>query len=479
MDLLSVSVEKPEGVNVILLQCCLVETVEGPNRALASPGRWAARWRGTRLPGLHGSLAGAAMALGLAAFSVLPGCGGGGEAGGPVTVTVSTSAGPAAGVDVVFHDSTGAPVEHLTTGADGRASRRVGQGEMATVLLQDFGMRFRVTFTGVEPGDDLVFESPLRPATAVGTAHLSVGGYAGAGVYVLEASCVAVYTANVSQPIAVDVSSYCLSPAGRLHLVATARDANGVVLACSGIRGLEWVEPMNVTMPAWGDPAAFSVDARNAPAGAVRLRLQTAHDVDGLLLGGDGASTSLGPGAGATLSGRYAPGFADRLQTELDLDFGASAIAVDGRSGLVRRRSSPPTADTIDLAADLLPRVTSPAYDQAAPSRPAIAWSAAGSVASSDGGAVRFAWDRSEQWVVLVPPGVASPVRLPGLPEALSSWAPGGSSALDPATVWFVDAGWISSYRQFRTEFGASWFLGRRTYPDGDSLLRFTAGGRF
>lgn len=86
---------------------------------------------------------------------------------------------PRSGIKVVFHSSSGAPIETLTTDARGSVLRSVGQDEMATVLMRNldawpstYSGTEAFTWVGVKVGDDLVTrESGARPPK---TLNLSV-----------------------------------------------------------------------------------------------------------------------------------------------------------------------------------------------------------------------------------------------------------------------------------------------------------------
>jgi hypothetical protein len=177
----------------------------------------------------------------------------------------------------------------------------------------------------------------------------------------------------------------------------------------------------------------------------------------------------------------YALGFGDRLQARIEVGFG-TPDEMDGGSVIIEQRATLPATRSIDLAAELLPRVPRPVYDTADPIRPALAWAPVPSLATTDGGAVTFAWTTPDAtyhwWFVLVPPDVGGAVRLPALPAALAPWAPDASSSFERASVWFLDADWLASYDELRRELGLQFRVDphARYFPDADATMRFTAG---
>ncbi len=417
--------------------------------------------------------------LALGAF--LAGCG---DGTGPAAVTVSTVDGPAAGVDVVFHDSTGQPISHVTTDATGRASAEVDEDAMITVLFLDGEDRYRATFLGVQPDDELTFVAPRVEAQVVGTAYVTIGeGYPGAVTYVLENACSSVFTGDVSQPIPIEVRTTCLSPDGTFHLLVSALDVDGAIMARASLRDLEWVDPMNVTMPAWGGMATLAVQGTNLPSGALGVVLQVGYDANGVFFSGPSEGALIDPGQGATLTVQYAPDFADYLQTQIGVMFGPSTDALDGAAMIIERHATPIASRTVDLTDDFLPRISLPAYDQTDPARPTMSWTADRSLAATDGGAVLFAWSESQgprqEWGMLVPPDVVSPVQVPALPAELASWAPAAGADYETGTIWFVDADWVSSYDELRTGVGVGFVFGdgNDVFPDSDALVKVTMSG--
>src|SRR4051812_943354 len=73
----------------------------------------------------------------------------------PVTVHVARGVAPAANVTIVFNDAAGNVTETQTTGMDGKATSTKGAPAFASALLGAGNLRRILTWTAVEPGDDL------------------------------------------------------------------------------------------------------------------------------------------------------------------------------------------------------------------------------------------------------------------------------------------------------------------------------------
>jgi hypothetical protein len=182
---------------------------------------------------------------------------------------------------------------------------------------------------------------------------------------------------------------------------------------------------------------------------------------------------------------QYAPDFADYLQSQIGVMYGGGIESLESAVMIVERNATPPASRAYDLSLDFLPRVSLPAYDTADPARPEMIWTAAASLADTDGGAVLFAWSEGEgprqEWGLLVPPDTASPLAVPALPAELASWAPTAAAEYDMGTIWFVDADWVASYDELRNDVGFTFVFGdgNDVFPDADALVKVTMSGGF
>lgn len=403
-------------------------------------------------------------------------------------MTVRGWAGPMAGVAVVFHDAAGAPVVTARTDGAGRAAGDIDSGGMITVLLDDEGQQVRATFMDVERGDELALLSPASRAAAVGTAYVTVAGYTGASQYVVRTPCRTVTTSSIGAPIAIAIDSRCMSPDGTLQVLVTAHNLGGGMIAAASARDVAWANPMNIVMPDWAPARTYVVEASAAPAGATGVVAGVAHVAGGVRIDGESDSREVIPGAGASFSLPYAPGFGELFQSHVSVQYGtgmgAVAAAVVGESTVVHQTAVPPASRAVDLSHDLLPRMSPPSYDRSVAGRPALTWTAQAALADTDGASGLFTWQEGEGqlqlWIVLAPPDVGSRVQLPALPDELASWAPTAFASMGVSAVVFVEADWLSSYRQLRREAGMDFvFDDQRSLlpPTGDAVLRMTVGG--
>ncbi|MBI4817595.1 MAG: hypothetical protein HY791_15140 [Deltaproteobacteria bacterium] len=341
---------------------------------------------------------------------------------------------------------------------------------MITALVADGARRHRVTFSGVRAGDAIELVAPSLDVEFVGTASLSVGARPGAAVYVFETGCSSLYTADVADPIALEIRSNCLDREGALNVLVSALDENASLLAVTSTRNAEWRRPMSVSMTVWRDVTRLDVEAARAPPGTVGFLTKLAYDTAGVIIEGPSTAVRLAPGQRALLAVVYAPEFADQLVSESSVLFGSSIESIDGSSAILERSSSPPAARSFDLSVDCLPQVFRPATD---PIRRRVVWTSAEQVSNADAAIVSFDWtergSERDSWVVITA-ATATSAQMPSLPEDLIPWAPGWTARFEPGRVQIIDADWMTSYDQFRNEFRSPLQLDAIPLPDGGRL---------
>jgi hypothetical protein len=416
--------------------------------------------------------------------AVLAGCG---DDGAPPAITVTGRGGPMAGVSVVFHDASGAAVVTERTDSSGRAAGDIGSGGMVTVLLQDAEQRLRATFMDVARGDELTLLSPMSHAPEIGTAYVSIAPYTGATFYEVRTACGTTGTSDVSQPVALAIDAECMAADGTLPLVVTAFGALNSMIGVSAVRSVPWTNPMNVTMPDWRPPALYAVDATRVPAGATGVVGGVAQVANGVRIDGESETVGASPGGGASFSLPYVPGFGDAFVSHVGVYFGASgvdAVSVQGESTLVHQTTVPPARRTVDLTADLLPRLPTPSYDRSVADRPVLTWAPQTGLEDTDAAVAVVAWREGEGpydlWVILAPADIGARVQVPALPAELASWGPTAFVAMDLGAVAFVDADWLTSYTQVRREAGLDFLFDDQQSllpASGDAVVRMTAGG--
>ena len=147
---------------------------------------------------------------------------------GPVTITVTGEGSPIPDVDVVFNDATGAVLSHKTTGSDGKATETMLPGGSLTIAVQPPSGYFTVTYSDVQPGDDLVwqFDAPV-PATVGDLAVTLPGVQANATRYDVQIGCRTFTTNNPALPVTGTITADCLGSDDKIDVVAIAYAANG------------------------------------------------------------------------------------------------------------------------------------------------------------------------------------------------------------------------------------------------------------
>jgi hypothetical protein len=374
---------------------------------------------------------------------------------GPATVHIVDDV-PVVGRDVVFQTSDGSVVTHAQTGADGVASAEVSPGGMVTVVRADGSAARALTVMGVQPGDHLEMGWRYTRSVLLGEASVTgPGAFAGAAVYVVQVPCAAVYTASLSAPIVMDITSTCLDADGRLQLLGVAHDASLVPVAFSYVRDIDFgAHAAAVTLPAWRtDWQDVAVELRNPPEAAsdvsASLRLRRSTSV----LQGDSVSRSWTTGA-LSFPLRLPRGFADAVNYEVEV------ASVPGRpnersrqglSGTWPATAIPPTLP-VDATVDLLPRLHTPVLDATDPVRPTVTWSATGDIAGTTALRVEITWAASRTWAIVAPPGVPLPLTVPALPDALAAFRP-PAAAPTRVEVFAIDAPSIGGYAGYRQGF--------------------------
>jgi hypothetical protein len=370
----------------------------------------------------------------------LVGCAPGSESTGAVTVTVlaTDSTEPALGVPVVFHDSSGAALATVETGADGKATGEIPEGGQITVArAEDL-----VTIAGAEIGASYVVGGEVAPARVpLGNAQITTpGALAGApagATYSVSVGCSAQSFTPASGNVSVPVFPSCQGSGGTVHVLARVLDGNGGLAGFSAVTALAASSGWTATLPAWVTSDALTLSVTSAPAGTLAL----GGELD-FVLGGRVFQGSRLAATGTTAS----------------FDFPFDAAAVDGVSltaiasfGAGESFSSQTQigeltgAQSLALADVLLPRITNVSVSSGA--RAEMTFSSAGSLAGVDGGVATFNWEDEGIWRVVVPPGASSPIKLPALPDELAELRP--SAAADLPTLSFWESSGVSSYAGF------------------------------
>lgn len=380
-------------------------------------------------------------------------CGGGGGVAngdggsGDTSVVVSVEQGgtPLGGVDVVFHDADGAPLQSAVTSAGGQVSAELAAGSMVTVLPPSGPIR---TITGLEPGDRITVSVGDQDPPAFASIEASFEGpVSGAASYVVHLGC-ASETAVAPDPISVAFPASCRSADDTVDVFAVARDGTNAYLATTYVKGVAAPtrgEVIDVALPAWDmNPETFTLTLSNVPADAAKDPSASGGPVSSGL-----ARTLPRDLLGDAVDFGTEADFSEAQAYEVSLDqtsvIGAQTIA---STRVESAHVAVAGAHALDLASDLMPQIDV-SLDAADPSRPAASYATSapsGAVAAS----VRFEYadPAPVAWEIL---GEASgSARAPALPTDLADrWAP--PSAADIAvTVSAVRSSELAGYAAVR-----------------------------
>jgi hypothetical protein len=366
-----------------------------------------------------------------------------------IVVVVREGGKPIADVSVLFHDASGAVTAELKTDAAGRvASKDVPS--MVTVSRAIFeGPGALLTYLGVEKGDVLNVElggGPPVNQTSVGSYDVSftapalpnTGGYE---VHV-NGDCIG---GSDGSPSLLNVPLFpsCVRQSNLLYGVA--KTSLGQTLGFAFNKG-EPAPAANQTravqLPVWAAPQTTLVKATNAPVGT-ELGASFAVVTEGAVFVADDGTGSLGEG-GVTY--RWAQGFPDATSVRVKAD-------ANGSSRWLARRAAPTATADFDFAS-ALPQIT--AVEATGAPRADVKITAAGSLASTDGGFVTLDWSRLDnnenflrfRWTFVVPPATTT-FKVPALPAALGGLAPSGTST--SAAAGFFESDGVPGYAQTRT----------------------------
>lgn len=356
---------------------------------------------------------------------------------GAVTVTV-TSGAPIVGAPVVFHRPDGSVQEVAATDASGQATAVITEGALVTVGTTSADRWVLTTIARVAPGDDLVLaDAPGTPFTGIGDVTFS-DAVEGASSYRVDAACTGVFA---DEGYVASLPIWLAGCGASLDAVALARAPGGVLLAFATavdvpITGTAPSQTASVALGAWRtDFGTLTVDATNAPAGSEFLYTTLAPRRAGRVFSqsGSGAAAAVTAGGSASLALTYPGSFAASARVAALLYFDTSGVS-DGTAGIVLRAAPLPGSVTIDLSADLPPRLTGAAIVETDGTF-ATSWRQAAADPGLDGTILRTQWSAANGehlWRVVVPPGTTS-FALPPLPAELAAHAP--IAGAGPATL--------------------------------------------
>lgn len=366
-----------------------------------------------------------------------------------VAVTVTGLQGFVPGVEVVFHDASGAVLGTTRTGADGNAfSDSAGVSMVTAAVVHSFNRRL-FTWTNVQPGERLQLSETL-PTDPVGSYIVTATGTT-PGDFVREARigrCSGEHFAQEAndKPIEIRLRPDCLGTAP-LTVAIEGRDSEGAAVQAF---------QTNASLPAIpGASVSVSAPVRWAPARTPTGQLSfvgfpdtakpfySSSPVMSALLYDELQFTQLDPTRRYTF-GPYITAPHDAYQVQVE-----ERTSPDARRGLIVRGA-------IDASPEIaygafLPQLTDAKLDRTNGARPLVSW--AGDTSTAAGGIVNLAYDvdgGTVVWSIVIAPASARALA-PALPVDLAGWAP--TTAINRAAVVFVRSDILDAPR-FRATYG-------------------------
>jgi hypothetical protein len=363
---------------------------------------------------------------------------------GPVSVRALTGADqPAAGIDVVFGDASGAVLQHTQTDASGQASLTMDAGGMVTLITRhpdNPNVPLLQTITDLRPGDTVETYASIYTSNSVpllGKVQIDFPGRLPSGTFVImiDLGCQSRYVyptyGDRLQGYVADVYKYCPLPAdGTLDVFVTALNGDFVPLAFSTSKGII-LDPSRKTPAPFPDGwrtdfRKFGLEYANVPAGLGRFSAAVMPVHEGTSRGIYGApDKDVVAGESGARTMRY-PDLAEGLVSVAELV--PSARDHDGPYLIYERMFADlPDSARVDFATDVPPLVTNVALTDGTSVRPGATWKAPADLSNVDLGTYTIEWrvgDYYASWSVTFPPDAQSPLRVPVLPAALAALRP-------------------------------------------------------
>lgn len=386
------------------------------------------------------------------------GSGGADAAPGVVTARVLDQAlMPVAGAKVAFSKADGSLISVQTTDANGEASETMDAGGMVsagTVIPSPDIVQYQVqTIMGAMPGDVIEFgpRSPSPTYDQVGTATFRFANDWNADHYELGTDCNSTW---VPSPQAAGMNYTYNFYDDRCAHRANTYDTLGYAMA----------DQQDTSVNAWcviadmhaGDPNTYvsgnwntsfsqlNAFLSNVPfTGNVELRPQMIHK--NVVYGVSGFTKQVGVTAGqsASYAVRLPQGFSERTL----VSFNVNSMANDHFLGYAEMLDPSKSTLMVDAQALGYPQFNNVSVDSTMPGRPAVRFTADGAIPDSAEGTIAFAFwmdpsggQESWQWIILGPPGTASPMRAPQLPDDFLTDPSGGNPRWPPPASYTVAA---------------------------------------
>ncbi len=378
----------------------------------------------------------------------------------PITVLVSGALGYEQGVNVVFHDATGAPVATAMTGAQGTASTLLPNVTMATVLLGTPNAPAPYTVMGLSPGDivpvvDLASVANLPSQTAEVTAIPSTTSLADSGVTQYYASTGACWTYFSGPPVFLSFQS-----SSGLPCVGLAPTANAIVPVLPVV--VEAVDVSNNLVafasstnisPAMPDDAGYTevalsgpwstmftdqyVNVTNVPdGGGAPYELKYSEVADGILSPLPSRTLPVDAGPATLLHVQTHTGFAGAVQAEA---LWTSYTTQGGTLAASLVTTAPPPSQSGTLTLDATALSTVPSFQTATTAagptaaQPVVQWTlASGDLGGATGVVMSVGWSspldgggyQTGNWTIVSAGTTATSITVPAMPPSLAGYAP-------------------------------------------------------
>ena len=380
---------------------------------------------------------------------------------GPVTVTLIGAGAPVEGEPVAFNDEDGTLLALMTTGPDGTVQRMVPPNVMVTVVVPAEGAQSAhlATWTGVQPGDDLLlsYGSAPTPDTVV-TVQLppEPNGFRYATI---EAGCARASRVRESAILMV-FPDECVAAGKTVNILATAygRRWSRLGYAIAADLDLSGPTPPRVDLGQWRtDHDMVRVELSGAPYGAERatITLTARRGEYSYGIGSETMSMPSGvrtPTAAAELE--VPAGFSQVILTDVTLEMPYGSP--DGRAFSGLRTQSEGDLVPVDLTGLLgTPQDLEVNTSTLAPS-PSMRWIVDGDPAGEDAIVVRLEWATglgNGLWTFSVPPMLDRPLVAPVLPGDFGDLRLQGLPDATQLSVYLVDVADLEGYDDFRARF--------------------------
>lgn len=342
-----------------------------------------------------------------------------------VTVVLTKSGAPVAGVLASLHDDTGAVTASAKSGADGKVSLKTTTSGQLTIALGAAGNAQLLTYVGVKPGDAIEVAVPDTRNVRFTVPTLPAGN---SGLHVVVGNEACSTNSAGGNPLVL-VTNDCIT--GPTFAAMGSTFANGtpwfafekdVTPAATG--------ETPVSLGAWVMGGTFTFSVTNVPNGSFQGFLGQVADNQAYTSPPNNGFV-VTAGAGSAVFG-IANGYGDGLQPEAQITTANGVYA--SRRVVAQRIAGTATSATLDLGGNaLLPEITSITADSITTARPKVTWTAAAALGGTDSGVIEITWP-SGKWTFLVPPGTTT-VTAPALPTEVATWAP--DAPVDPTAAFF------------------------------------------